>query len=169
MASLLLLRHGEAGPHGAGPDRERALTEQGRHEARRAGEWLRAEKLKPFRILCSPARRTRETAEAVMAGLGSEPDLRIVPSLYAGPPEAYFDAIAAEGGDGSPLLVIGHNPAIHMTAHALAGTGGPQSMARLSRGYPTAGLAVIEFRAPEWADIAQGHGTLVDFWSPGQI
>lgn len=169
MATLLIMRHGEAVPHGAAADRERTLTEAGRDEARRAGAWLQAEGLTPVRILCSPAKRTRETAEAVMAGLEAKPELVIVNPLYAAPPETYFDAISAEGGTATPLLIIGHNPAIHMTAQGLAGGGGPQSLGRLARGYPTAGLAVLEFRADDWADIAHGHGTLVDFWTPDRI
>ncbi len=39
-------------------------------EAEAAGKWLKENNLLPDCVLCSPARRTRETLEAVMTAIG---------------------------------------------------------------------------------------------------
>ena len=64
MRDLILLRHAHAESAGIGQDDiDRPLSRQGLAEAEAAGKWLKAHNLLPDRILCSNARRTRETLE----------------------------------------------------------------------------------------------------------
>ena len=66
MRDLILLRHAHAEPAAAGEsDLDRPLSAEGLAEADAAGRWLAAQGLVPDRVLCSPARRSRETLEAV--------------------------------------------------------------------------------------------------------
>jgi broad specificity phosphatase PhoE len=76
----LFLRHGESA-HNVHTGEERLaeelgdlLTERGRAQAEAAGEGLRALDLGITRLLTSPMRRATETAEAIGAVLGLEPE-----------------------------------------------------------------------------------------------
>lgn len=67
MRELILLRHAHAEPADTGQaDLDRPLSPHGIAEAESAGRWLREQRLVPDRVLCSPARRARETLEAVL-------------------------------------------------------------------------------------------------------
>ncbi len=79
---LIVMRHAKAGELPGGPDVERALTERGRRDAAAAGRWLRASGFVPEAVICSAARRTRQTWQQVSAELGSEPSCPLRPALY---------------------------------------------------------------------------------------
>jgi broad specificity phosphatase PhoE len=78
MARALFLRHGEsahnthAGPELLADEAGDGLTERGRRQAADAGEALRERAV--TRLLTSPMQRARETADAVGAALGIEPE-----------------------------------------------------------------------------------------------
>ena len=44
-----------------------------------------------------------------------------------------------------------------------------RSRARLHAKYPTAALAVIDFEAPRWRDLAEGEGMLERFVAPRDL
>ena len=101
---LILWRHAQA-VDGV-PDLGRALTPRGEKDAARVGGWLR-ERLPEgaVTVLCSPARRTRQTADAL--GI----DYEVIDALAPG--ATAQAAIAASGWpdrrDGT-VIVVGHNP-----------------------------------------------------------
>jgi hypothetical protein len=68
---LFLMRHG----HAIAAEKDRPLTEQGRKEAARVGEFLCKIKEMPDVILHSGLTRSRETAEGVAVSLGFHGDL----------------------------------------------------------------------------------------------
>jgi phosphohistidine phosphatase len=112
---LILWRHAQA--EDGVPDLERRLTARGREDAKRVGAWLR-ERLPAdgVRVLCSPAVRARQTADAL--GLRYE----VVDALAPG---ADTDAaIAASGWAGNgdaTVIVVGHNPWIGEALARLVG------------------------------------------------
>jgi phosphohistidine phosphatase len=139
---LMLLRHAKADRPAGVADHDRPLAKRGRADAERVGAYLAAEGLVPDRVVVSSAKRTRETCERVLAGLGAKPEVTEEPRLY----EATSDAILAVIGEagGGTVLVIGHNPGIHETAARLAGGGDREGLTRLREGFPTAALAVFD-------------------------
>ncbi|HZI98950.1 MAG TPA: histidine phosphatase family protein, partial [Actinomycetales bacterium] len=58
---LLLIRHAKAAPDDDGGDHGRGLTARGRRDAAAIGRWLADNDLVPDLVLCSDARRARET------------------------------------------------------------------------------------------------------------
>ena len=63
---VLLMRHAQAESHSHGTqDFDRPLTAQGLADSAAAAREMRAAGHVPSRIIASPARRTRQTAEAV--------------------------------------------------------------------------------------------------------
>lgn len=114
--TLVLLRHAKAETPGELPDFERGLTERGRADAGAAGSWLAGERLHPELVLCSPARRTRQTWQGVSKALArSAPEaprceVRYEDGLYDGGRTEVIDLLRAVPDAVSTVLVIGHNP-----------------------------------------------------------
>ena len=161
---LYLMRHGkaEAGMPPGG-DLERALTGRGRRESRRMGTFCRDQAAPPTLILCSPSRRTMETAESFCEGFGDVLPRRMVDGIYMGSPESLLYTVAEDGGAEAGVLVIGHNPGIHALALGLGRRGPGPAYARLSTRFPTAALAIFETDIDNWAALRAGSARLVDF------
>ncbi|OYT87513.1 MAG: histidine phosphatase family protein [Burkholderiales bacterium PBB6] len=108
---LILWRHAEAEELAEGiDDPARGLTPKGERQARRVAEWLNRFMPASTRILVSPALRSQQTAQAL---------------------ERRFKTVAALDTDGSvegllaaarwpdarePVLVVGHQPTLGLTA-----------------------------------------------------
>lgn len=167
MKHLLLLRHAKAVTGEPGmPDRDRELAARGQSDATLMGTELVSDP--PDAVLCSPARRTRQTLDAALAEFAEKPEIVYVEALY-GEPDDYIAAIADNGGDAQRLLVVGHNPAIQITASELVGSGKRKLRDRLMAKFPTGALATIAFEADDWHDIRPGSGTLVALVRPRDL
>lgn len=161
---LFLLRHAHSSWALPGQrDHQRPLDDRGRHEALIVGEALGGLGLAIDRILVSTAARAQETIAAVRPFLPGEIDFRSADELYALGPDAYIAAARHSGV--SSLMLVGHNPMIEEVAETLAPEGEQHALETLRLGFPTAGLAVIEFAGP-LADIAPGTGRLVTLLAP---
>lgn len=158
MRELILLRHAHAEPAGPGmSDPDRALSMEGLAEAEAAGRWLATRGLVPDRVLVSPARRTRETLERVLAAVGYA-DTRTEPRIYEATPGTLI-ALADEHRDAGRLLLVGHNPGLEHLA-ALMSTGQSGDF----RGMPPAGIVVLHL--PADADLEPGIATVDAYWIP---
>lgn len=160
---LVLLRHGKSAyPHGVA-DVNRPLAERGRRQARLAGEWIDKHVGTFDLILCSTAKRTRETLEeARLKGPVTHLD-----ELYDWAHLAYLEAIMTHGAGVHKLAVIGHHPAISATALALAGNRDSAAARQLEHKYPTSGIALLS-SSKKFSDLETGHFTLEHFHAPGR-
>lgn len=158
MKELILLRHAHAEPaQPDGVDLDRPLSPEGLAEAESAGRWLKEQGLVPDRVLCSPARRTRETLEGVLGVIGYV-DQRLEPGIY----EATAGTLV-ELADGhrecDRVLLVGHNPGMERLAALLhSGQSGDY------RGMPPAGIAVLSL--PAGVPLEPGIAQLSAFWWP---
>lgn len=170
MPRLLLLRHAKSStddPRLA--DFDRPLGPRGRRASVLVGEHMTHHQLQPDRILCSSARRTRETLAGLLHSLDGECAIVLSRNLYEPKQGDYVDAIAAGGLGAQTLLVIGHNPAIQETAARLIGSGNADLAAEIATKFPTAGLAVIDFGFAYWRDLKPGSGRIVAFFRPRDL
>src|SRR6185436_9783330 len=71
---LVLLRHAQAAPTGAGGDRDRPLLAEGRQQVASVGARLQALGWWPDKALVSPALRARQTHEALVPPIPAEVD-----------------------------------------------------------------------------------------------
>ena len=158
MRQLVLLRHAHAEPATAGQsDFDRPLSPEGIAEAEAAGVWLEQHGYRPDRIVFSPARRTRETLERVLAVLGNVESLP-EPRIYEATPGTLM-AIADAHKDGGRVLMVGHNPGLEQIVALLAsGQSGD------FRGMPAGGVAVLDL--PPEADLEPGIAGVAAFWWP---
>jgi phosphohistidine phosphatase len=129
--------------------------------------YLEEERIRPDLVLCSPARRTRETLERVQGAFGDRVEARYDEALYsASEPKlfAYLKALPREVGS---VMLIGHNPGLEELALALASEGA--GLARLREKYPTGALATIDLPAERWSAIERGSGELVAYVRPRDL
>lgn len=77
---------------------------------RPCGKWLKDNNLLPDCVLCSPARRTRETLEAVLAAIGYV-EKRLEDRIYEATPGT-LAALVDERRDLDRVLIVGHNPGL---------------------------------------------------------
>lgn len=109
------MRHATAEEAGPSGDALRQLTEQGRREARQAGQALRDRQATISGILASPRARARETAEIVGGILGVT--VTMTEALNCGATAAAYRREIG-GGD---VLLVGHNPEISAVASGIVG------------------------------------------------
>jgi len=160
---LFILRHAKSSWDNPGlEDHERPLAPRGQRACAVMAEHLRANAIKPELVLCSSARRTRETLEAV-APTGEH---IIEPQLYSASAEALLERLHRLPGDVSSVMVIGHNPALQMLVLRLArrdGDGADRSA--VERKFPTGALATLTFECG-WTELAAGSAHLAEFLTP---
>jgi phosphohistidine phosphatase len=133
------------------------------------GEAIAARRPLPERVLCSSARRTRETLEGILPHLPEALDVVIDRDLYLADPERILARIADVDDGVRTLLVVGHNPGIAELAELLAAEGDPSSLERLRAKFPTGALAEIQALAVRWRDLAPGSGMLTAFLTPREL
>lgn len=118
---LILWRHAEAFEmREVQDDLDRALTPKGERQAQRVAAWLNRQLPASTRVLASPARRAQQTAAAL------ERKFKTVPALA---PDSGVEALlsAARWPDArEPVLVVGHQPTLGLTAAYLL-SGQPQA------------------------------------------
>lgn len=158
--TLLLLRHAEAAPAGAGQrDRDRALTRQGRRDAERMGREIARRGLAPELALSSGARRADETLSLVLNQADAAPRQVVAPELYEADEDTLVRWLRGSGGKAGTILMVGHNPSVEALAALIQG-GDHGSFARLSSGFPPGALAVCEIEASDWAGFQPRLATL---------
>lgn len=170
MPRLLLLRHAKSSWADPGrSDFDRPLNARGRASAPALGAFMAAHDLVPQRVVCSAAQRARETFALIMPHLAADMEITVTRKLYEADGEGYLTAIRTAGGTAATLLLVGHNPAMEDVAAVLAVAGDAMALAEMQSKFPTAGLAVIDFDGPRWADIGPGAGRLEGFHTPATI
>ena len=151
---LYLLRHAEAESwNPLGNDFSRSLSSNGVQHARLVSTWVFETLLPPETILCSPAKRTRETLAPILSNwpqlLGST-DYQ--DSMYNASLNMLLTLAEDAFSYSDRLLLIGHNPGMaEMLINVLQAT-----QAVSIKSFGTGTLAVVEFpdnfkRRHEWA------------------
>ncbi|TVQ13875.1 MAG: histidine phosphatase family protein [Balneolaceae bacterium] len=164
MEHLLVLRHAKSDWSDFGlSDFERPLAPRGLKDAPMMGEMVREMDMVPDKIISSPARRAKETAELFAKGAGFKGDLIFEEHLYGGTAETYRKIISACSGS-QTVMLIGHNPVIEEFVGVMC-TGHVSTPVRM----PTAALACLELTAPAISEIYPGSGMLKWFLIPKML
>lgn len=170
------MRHARAAEASPGvDDHERPLTEAGLRQARRLAEEVvpdlaEAGCVLPTRLFSSCALRARMTAEAIAHAL---PGVRVELSarIYRASPEEVLGMLGELAGEHQSVMVVGHNPTVHLLASGLLGAAkehvaaplGGGSGAKMPEIFPTAGMAVVAIDCPSFEDALSVGGSLAGF------
>ena len=169
---LWLVRHATAvpDPPAGGSDHDRPLTPSGRRDAEALGRRLAGDRFGlapvdlPTVALCSTARRTVQTAEAAVAAIPAELDLRR--ALYRATPDELLDEVRTVDDGVSAVMVVGHNPTIHRAAVAMVAEGDPDGRGPMSDRFPTCGVVVYRLPVERWRDVVAGSGVVAGWFAP---
>lgn len=161
MVEILVWRHAKTAPGGAGVnDHERALVAPGRDAATSIGRRLVLEQLIPHVVLCSDARRARETADLAVGEFERAPERFDLPELYHAHADDYLEVVSVYGGAAQRILLVAHNPAVADFVSSVAGRS-----VEMKTGY----LALVESDAARADRLARGsHLELKNVWIPGR-
>jgi phosphohistidine phosphatase len=170
MLTLFLLRHAKSSwSNPALPDQERPLATRGVNDASLMGRAMAERGIDPELVLCSSARRTRDTLDLVLPELRVEPKVVYEDALYHARPETMLEMLHNIQPGANRVMLVGHNPEIQAFAIDLVGAGPKHFRDRLLTKFPTAGLAVINFAAGLWKSVTVNSGTLNLFLSPKDL
>lgn len=160
MKRLLILRHAQAlNTAPGGTDKTRQLSPNGLGDARALGRLMAREGLQPDAVLCSGATRTRETLAQVMEAI--DPcAVDYADALYNADYGVLLAAIREASAGVETLLLVAHNPGVHMLAAQLAADDGSAAAELLLSGYAPATLSVMACDIADWADLAP-HANVV--------
>ncbi|NEI73012.1 histidine phosphatase family protein [Rhizobium lusitanum] len=145
---IYLLRHAEAQQAAPGQrDFDRSLSDNGYAAAEIVADEAADKGYKPDLVISSTALRCRQTAEAMRRAVMPSTEFRFVDAIYNGTLDIYLSLIAGQT-DQDSVMLVGHNPIIELTLASLIGRDALADT--LPRGFPTAGLAVIDSSPSGW-------------------
>jgi phosphohistidine phosphatase len=144
------------------------------------GRWLRAAGHVPDQVVCSTARRARETWQLAQGGLGAAPPVSFEDRVYEASAGQLLDLIHGAPPGARTLLIVGHDPGIPGLALMLAGNPPPASsdpadgavpqaaVDRMRAKFPTAAGAVLEITG-SWGQLGPRTARLACFVTPREI
>ena len=145
MHRLLLLRHANAAAPAPGQDdHARNLNPRGQAASQAMGRYMALNDLKPDLVLCSDARRTRETWDGISAANDwQDIETRYFKALYLAESSRIAQIIGREAGAAQTLLLVGHNPGMEELAGILADRSDRDARRELAGGMATATLVAF--------------------------
>jgi phosphohistidine phosphatase len=157
---LLILRHAKsAWDTGAPTDFERPLAKRGQKAAPQVGRYLSEQGWVPDFVVCSPARRAKQTALAACAEMKIGPDsIHFDERIYGGWTMALVAVLRESPPTARRVMIVGHNPGLEGLLQHLS----DQRVASAADGklLPTAAVARLQIKT-EWRDLDAGSGTLL--------
>jgi phosphohistidine phosphatase len=151
--TLVILRHAKAANPQESADIDRPLTSRGHADAAAAGVWLSHQPYAPDLVLCSPARRARETWHGVAIALSRAPQVQYDDKIYNASAGDLLQVVSEADPDAGAVLLIGHNPGLSELSSLLDPDNADPD------GLRTAGLAV--HTAPvDWNELGPGTAAL---------
>ena len=170
MRRLLLLRHAKSSRSDPSlTDADRPLNDRGVANARQMGQHIADNNLLPDMILCSSARRTRETLAGMLPFFNCEITIHLLDCIYEGDEKEYLDAIKVRGYNAKNLLIIGHCPTIQNVALDMLDNSKPDLREKIASHFPTSGLAVIAFKSGNWKGQKYNSGSASAFYLPKEL
>jgi phosphohistidine phosphatase len=159
--TLYLLRHAKSSWKDAAlRDFDRPLKGRGRDAAEQIGKRLASEKPQPVLVVCSPATRTRETAEIVLKHSHIKADVTFERRIYEASLRDLLHVVSEIPDSKEAVMMIGHNPGFEELLAYLSGE---------HRQMPTCALAKIRLAVASWKGIKAGEGTLASFITPKEL
>jgi len=163
--TLILVRHAKSSWEFDVDDHDRPLSGRGRRDAEAVGRLLAGLGLRPDRVLCSTAARTRETWSGATAGGASAGEVCFDRAIYHAWVPELVSLVRQTPETVATLMMIGHAPGIpDLVDHLCVRTTSPE-WAKLDHKFPTSGLVVIQVPG-SWPEIGKGRAQLGRFDVP---
>ena len=159
MKNIFFLRHAKSSWDDFGlKDFDRPLSTRGIQDADLMGNYFKSKKITLEKILSSPSKRTKDTLNHFFTK--KVPQIDYIDSIYHAQVEDILDLISGLEAECKSIMVVGHNPSMHLISEYLSGN--------FIEKYPTCGLCWLTI-TDNWEEIKQGCGTLKLFIKPSQL
>jgi len=169
MKTLILMRHAKSSWGEPGlDDQDRPLNARGKAAAPLMARWLAAEGLLPDTILCSSAKRARQTVKRMRAAVPDLPESQVLPGLYHAMPDQIMAALRSLPETAERVMVVAHQPGLGATAARLGGGEGLEEAAAMAQ-FPTAAIAVFDCGGGSWSGLRWGDSGLLRFVRPREL
>lgn len=147
---LVLVRHAKsAWPDGV-PDADRPLADRGHREAPEIGRWLRANVPEVDLVVCSTAKRAKQTWKHMASELPGDTKVRRDERVYAAPVKVLLSVVRELPGEARTVVLVGHNPGMEELVELLTGT---PHMLKTSAIAVLAGTGGWKGVGPHWAKL----------------
>lgn len=143
--TLVMIRHAKSSwVNPLQSDFERPLNERGKREAPEMAGKLKQAGITPDLIICSKAKRTRQTAKRICEVLGYDmANVHWEEKLYHCIPSVFDELLYEVDEKVKTVFIIAHNPGITEFVNQLSPDFSIDNM-------PTCGIACARFSAAEW-------------------
>lgn len=164
MKRLILFRHAKSSwDDETLTDHERPLAPRGKESVPKMGKFLKQEKLFPQLILCSTAKRAKETLSIFINEIKEKIPIRIEKSIYTDGLTGIIDLLQTLPASIDFVMMIGHNPDFEEAAGFFTQGYFPYKK------FSTGSIALIEFNIKNWKEVDEGKGSLVLYKSPKML
>jgi phosphohistidine phosphatase len=120
-------------------------------------------------VLCSSARRARETLAALQPALGDQAEVLVTDDLYGADAGVVVRRLGEVDPNIGSVMIVGHNPALHDLALELTGDGDAAAVAQLHTKFPTGALATLQLGPTRWDELAAGQAYLANLVLPRML
>ena len=161
MKNLFLLRHAKSSWDNAVlADFDRPLSKRGISNAIQLSEYIHKHSISFDLVLSSPSERTQSTLDLVLSSLDPIPTATLKESIYHASASSLSQLIKEQDDEIKNLLVIGHNPGLHILAETLTN----ESIVK----FPTCAFAKIT-NFNHWKDIDAAILNLESLITPKEL
>jgi phosphohistidine phosphatase len=160
MKKVILVRHAKSSwKDSEQRDIDRPLNQRGKRDAPMMGARLATRGVRPGRMISSPAKRARRTAQAIAAELDHDASaIAIDDRIYHGGTRDLLDIMREQDDSLDCIMIFAHNPDVTEFANLL------------DRGFilnvPTCGVLEIDFDVARWEEIGDGTCVRLEFDYP---
>ncbi len=160
MKTLLVIRHAKSSWDNINsPDIDRPLNERGKKDAPAMAKKVIKAGIRIDRLVSSPARRARHTAELFAREFDvKESDIVILTELYHAQPATFQQVVAGLDDGDNTVALFSHNPGITAFVNTLTSV-------RLDN-MPTCAVFAIKSTAPTWDEFFSGDREFLFFDYP---
>lgn len=149
LRKLILMRHAEAQMIQYGkPDKDRAITMDGMHQLDSLRQKLHGKLADIDFVLCSNARRTRQTLDGIKSLLPSKAEIIFDDNLYNSSQETIWQIISETNEKCKGILIIGHNPGLSQLIQWVADVNG-----KTIRTMSTGSIALCQ-TSSKWSELS---------------
>ena len=163
MKKLILVRHGKSSwkePELA--DLDRPLNKRGKHDAPRMGRRLASRRLKPDRLVSSPAKRAVSTARRVAKEMGyPRKGIELEDRVYEASHRELLEVVKGWDDSLNVVMLFGHNPGFTDLANHLG--------SEFIENVPTCGIVELTFKIDSWELVGQEKAAEMDFDYPKRV
>ncbi len=162
IKNLFLIRHAKSSwDYVSLSDYERGLNQRGHRDARRMGEALHERGIKFDRVLCSSAKRTKETLALLREQLKiKDESIRYLDDLYCASTATLLEIIRRQDNKKNNIAIIAHNPGLEDLATMLSND---------NKIFTTCSVMQIEFEIDSWEQLDKVTGKQIIFLNPKKV